>query len=72
MGAIRRNGNTLLDFYDKILIGYSITIIEFTQTNILYKIEKNGIEFDLNLILFNNDDRIKFIKICSEHNIKIN
>lgn len=72
MSVIRRNGNTLLDFYDKLLIGYNITIIEFTPTNISYKIEKNGIEFDLNLILFNNDDRIKFIKICSQHDIKIN
>lgn len=72
MGIVKRNGNTLLDFYNKILIGYNITILNVSQTYISYKIEKNGIDFDLILVLFDNDDRIKFIKICSQHDIKIN
>ena len=40
MVVVRNGSNDLLQFYDKILIGYNITILKITQTKILYKIEK--------------------------------
>jgi hypothetical protein len=67
--VVRNGSNDLLQFYDKILIGYNITILKITQTKILYKIEKNDIEFNLHINLLNNIDRINFIKLFTKNNI---
>lgn len=70
MVVMRNGSNDLLQFYDKILMGYNITILKITQTKILYKIEKNDIEFNLHINLYDNADYIKFLKICVEYDIK--